>query len=238
MALVSALLLPAAQAGAAALIPELQPLAFVAGSCWRGTFPDGRRTDTHCFTPIYGGAFLRDVHVVEGAPTPYSGETLFRWDSQARTLRFDYYASDGAHTAGVALPVAGGLSFPEARRASDGREMRIETRWIHDGADAYLVRSEIVEGTNWRRAAEHADGPRRPGPPARSGPSARRLLWPLAPMMTWSCSVTFRCRPASARSRVRRMSCWLGEGSPLGWLWTTMIAVAWRSSARRMISRI
>jgi hypothetical protein len=90
------------------------------------------------------------MHVVEGASTPYSGETLYRWDGQARTLRFDYYASDGAHTAGVALPVAGGLSFPEARRAADGREMRIETRWTYDGAGAYLVRSEIVEGGNRR----------------------------------------------------------------------------------------
>ena len=31
---------------------------------------------------------------------------------------------------------------------------------------------------------------------------------------------------------------WLGEGSPDGWLCTTMSAVACRSSARRMISRI
>ena len=29
-------------------------------------------------------------------------------------------------------------------------------------------------------------------------------------MMTWSCRVILRWRPASARSRVRRMSCWLG----------------------------
>src|SRR5499425_1083005 len=52
------------------------------------------------------------------------------------------------------------------------------------------------------------------------------LVRPLAPTMTWSCTVTFMCRPASTRSRVRRMSCCDGDGSPLGWLWTMMIAVA------------
>src|ERR1700754_2396321 len=95
------------------LSPQLQPLAFVAGSCWRGTFPDGRQTDTHCFTPIYGGAFIRDVHVVEGAPQLYSGETLYRWDAALGGIEYDYYASDGSHSRGAARPAANGLLFPE-----------------------------------------------------------------------------------------------------------------------------
>ena len=36
-----------------------QPLAFLVGHCWRGTFPDGRATDEHCFSWIYGGRFVR-----------------------------------------------------------------------------------------------------------------------------------------------------------------------------------
>ena len=38
-------------------------------------------------------------------------------------------------------------------------------------------------------------------------PIARMLVRPAAPTITWSCTVTFMCRPASTRSRVRRMSC-------------------------------
>ena len=149
MLLMSALLFATAPA-ASPVRAELQPFAFVAGSCWRGTFPDGRQTDTHCFTAIYGGAFIRDVHVVEGAPRPYSGETLYRWDAAAREIRFDYYASDGAHTAGRAIPTSNGLSFPETRRDRAGREMRIETTWTRDGADAYRVRSAVVNGERRR----------------------------------------------------------------------------------------
>jgi hypothetical protein len=155
MAFVSALLLVAAQAAPAILIPELQPLAFVAGSCWRGTFAGSSRTDTHCFTPIYGGAFIRDVHVVEGAPTPYAGETLYRWDSGLRGIEFDYYASDGSHSSGAARPAANGLVFPEqAHRAPDGSEMLIRSSWTRDGDDAYVVLAERMQGETWRKLWE------------------------------------------------------------------------------------
>ena len=146
-----------AQPAPAPANPNLEPLAFLVGSCWHGTFPIApvhpprrAQTDTHCFTAMFGGAFIRDVHVVDGAPQSYSGETIYRWDAGERRIRFDYYASDGAHTAGVALPVASGLSFPETRRTAAGADIRIETSWSRDGADAYLVRSAIVEGENRR----------------------------------------------------------------------------------------
>ena len=150
MSMVIALLFAGAQAQAPPLATELQPLSFLAGACWRGTFPDGRRTDTHCFTPMLGGRFLRDRHVVGGAPQPYSGETLYRWDAAARQIRFDYYASDGSHSAGTAIPAENGLAFPETHRAADGTETAIRTSWTRDGADAYVVLSEIV-GAGSRR---------------------------------------------------------------------------------------
>ena len=53
---------------AAAQAPEasspLAPLAFLAGHCWKGPFPDGKRHDEHCFEWFYDGKFLRDRHVV------------------------------------------------------------------------------------------------------------------------------------------------------------------------------
>ena len=139
----------ALQAGPLPANPHLSPMSFLVGSCWRGTFPDGRQTDTHCFTPMFGGAFLRDVHVVAGAPRPYSGETLYRWDGTQ--IRFDYYASDGSHSSGVALPTAEGLRFPEeTHRTQDGRETTIRSGWTRDGADAYVALTEVRENDGWR----------------------------------------------------------------------------------------
>ncbi len=128
----------------------MQPFTFVAGFCWRGTFPDGRRTDTHCFSPIYSGSYMMDRHVVEGAPTPYSGETLFRRDVMARRVGFTYRASDGSVTQGHAVPIEGGLSFPEEHRAADGTVSPIRTIWMRDGADAYNVTSEMQRDGAWR----------------------------------------------------------------------------------------
>ena len=109
------------------LIPELQPLAFLAGSCWRGTFANRPgQTDTHCFTPICGGHFIRDVHVVAG------GRRLIRARPStagpaAAPIRFHYYSSEGGHSAGAAPPTATGIDFPEeSYRGADG-EMTVRT---------------------------------------------------------------------------------------------------------------
>lgn len=135
--------------------PHLEPLAFLLGSCWRGTFPDGRQTDTHCFTPMYGGAFVRDMHVVENAPAPYSGETLYRWNAEAGGIEYDYYASDGSHSRGAARPALNGLTFPgEAHRAPDGGETQIRSSWTRDGSDAYVVLAEALQGGVWRKLWE------------------------------------------------------------------------------------
>jgi len=151
MPILALLLAISAEAQPAPVSPRMEPLAFLVGACWRGTFPDGRRTDTHCFTPMPGGAFVRDRHVVEGAPAPYSGETLYRWDSEARRIVYDYYASDGSHSAGSAVTAANGLVFPEeTHRAPDGGETLIRSSWTRDGADAYVVLAETMRDEAWQ----------------------------------------------------------------------------------------
>lgn len=129
----------------------MRPMAFLAGSCWRGTFPDGRQTDTHCFSPIYSNSYMQDRHVVLGAPAPYSGVTLYHRDYMTSHIGFTYRASDGSVTNGSVVPVEGGLSFPEVHRAADGTESEIRTTWLRDGPDAYRVRSEIRQRRGaWR----------------------------------------------------------------------------------------
>lgn len=135
-------------APAAALAPELQPLAFLVGSCWRATFPDSASTDTHCYTAMLGGRYIRDIHVVEGAPTPYSGESIYRWDPQARRLRYDYYASDGGHSGGFADPNPAGIDFPEENYVGgNGQAMTLRNILRRDG-----------EGYSATSAARQSDG--------------------------------------------------------------------------------
>jgi hypothetical protein len=133
-----------------ALAPELQPFAFLAGSCWRASFPDGQMTDTHCFAPILGGHFLRDRHIVSHAPDPYLGETIYRWDAAARSIRYDYYASDGSHSAGTASAAPGGLAFlDEQHDAAGGPPTQIRSTWTREGADTYVALAEARSANGW-----------------------------------------------------------------------------------------
>jgi hypothetical protein len=134
----------------ATLTPELQPLAFLVGSCWRATFPNSTQTDTHCYTAMLGGRYVRDLHVVEGAPSPYSGETVYRWDPTTRRIRYDYYASDGGYSGGTAEPTATGLDFPEeAYVGGDGQRLTLRNRLVREG-EGYTATSSMRQGEAWR----------------------------------------------------------------------------------------
>ena len=75
---------------------------------------------------------------------------LYRRDTMSRTVSFTYRASDGSVTRGRAVPIEGGLSFPEEHRAADGTVTPIRTTWMRDGDEAYRVRSEMQRDGTWR----------------------------------------------------------------------------------------
>lgn len=142
-----------APASPAAVRAELQPLAFLVGSCWTGTFPDGVQTDTHCFEPVYGGQFIRDRHVVRGGKVPYEGETIHAWDAKAKSLVFTYWANNGSISTGRAQPQPSGeIVFPESHSAG----LTLKTVWTPKGPDAYeVVVTEEKDGQSkelWRMA--------------------------------------------------------------------------------------
>src|SRR3954464_10687891 len=82
--------------GAAAPIEALQPMAYLAGHCWKGDFGDGKQTDEHCFVWLYDGKELRDPHTVRAPGRPdYVGETTYYWDSAAKRLEYVYIENAG-----------------------------------------------------------------------------------------------------------------------------------------------
>jgi hypothetical protein len=107
--------------------PEFQPLAFLSGHCWRGTFQTGEE-DVHCFEPVYDGAHLRDRHEVKGPTGLYRGETLYSWNGRA--VEFTYWNGSGGVSRGTVRPDAGRLVFgDQVYRGTDGREQRISSYW-------------------------------------------------------------------------------------------------------------
>jgi hypothetical protein len=135
-----------AQAGKSA--DPLQPLAFLAGHCYKGSQgPNG--IDEHCFSWVYGGKALRDVHTVrlEGRPD-YVGESTYFWDSGARRIEYLYIENAGGIMRGTVEPAEGALVFPAARYVADGEAMTLRVRWTIT-PDGYEAWSEMQSRDTW-----------------------------------------------------------------------------------------
>lgn len=131
---------------AAAADDPLQPLRFLVGHCWAGDLPNGMGRDTHCFEPMYGSRYVRDRHVVRGKGPDYLGESIYAFDPKQKQIVFWYWSSDGDMDAGVVLPTADGLDFPE-RHLTQPQDLVMRTRWKRIGADRYEAWNERKDGT-------------------------------------------------------------------------------------------
>jgi hypothetical protein len=123
---------------------KLQPLSFLAGSCWKGTFTGRAVTDEHCFEWIMGGRFLRDHHVVRGDSVPYEGETTYAWDAAQKRITYWYIALPGFYSQGNVEAADHALVFHDNLVMSTERQLL--TTWRGSGADAYTVRVEEISG--------------------------------------------------------------------------------------------
>jgi hypothetical protein len=127
-----------------------QPLAFLAGHCWTGAFPGGKQTDTHCFSWIYGGKFLRDQHIVRAAGKPDAlGESIYFWNSSAKQLEYLYIESGGGFSRGAVTTDADSLLFPDTTFVENGETQVYRSRWRHSTETAYDVVTEIQAKNNW-----------------------------------------------------------------------------------------
>jgi hypothetical protein len=128
-----------------------QPLAFLVGHCWKGTFPDGKVTDEHCFSWIYGGKFVRDEHIVhrgEGHPDGF-GESIYMWDAASQQLQYLYIESAGGFSRGTVSGEGDALVFPPASYLENGETQTYRSRWQPAGQDAYDVVTEFQVKERW-----------------------------------------------------------------------------------------
>jgi hypothetical protein len=150
-AVVACLLSSVAAANAPAAPPEaLQPMAFLAGHCWKGEFPGGKMTDEHCFAWMYDGKALRDTHTVRAPDRPdYVGETTYYWDSAAKRVEFIYLENAGGVSRGTMEATPGTLVFPPTQYVADGQSMTYRVRWTLIDARTYEAWSEAQGKDGW-----------------------------------------------------------------------------------------
>jgi len=127
-----------------------QPVAFLAGHCWKGSSPDGKRTDEHCFKWIYGDKFLRDEHVVHaGEGAPHAGESIYYWNGAAQQLEYLYVESDGGFSQGPVTVQGDALVFPATSFVENGKTMIYRSRWVRAADNAYDVVTEFQDKDAW-----------------------------------------------------------------------------------------
>jgi hypothetical protein len=129
----------------------LKPMAFLAGHCWKGTFPDGRGTDEHCFEWRLGGRALRDTHTVRAPGKPdYVGETTYYVDPATHRAAFLYVENLGGISRGAMQGTPTGLAFTDATYADDSGAMTYRATWTRKGDDAYEAWSEAQGKDGWQ----------------------------------------------------------------------------------------
>jgi hypothetical protein len=139
-------------AGAAAAEPAelLKPMAFLAGHCWKGTFADGKTTDEHCFSWMYGGRVLRDTHTVHRPGKPDNvGESTYYIDSVGNRIAFLYIENGGGSSHGTVESLPEALLFPDTQYAADGEALVYRARWTRRGERAYEAWSEAQTPDGW-----------------------------------------------------------------------------------------
>ena len=131
-------------------IEPLQPMAFLAGHCWKGAFADGKQTDEHCFAWLYDGKALRDTHTVRTPGRPdYVGETTYYWDSAARRIEYIYIENLGGVSRGSMQSTPEALVFPATQYVADGQTMTYRVRWTRLSDTSYEAWSEMQGKEGW-----------------------------------------------------------------------------------------
>lgn len=165
----AALQAPAAPAPAAE--SPLQSLNFLVGHCWRGTFPDGKSVDTHCFESLYG-QFVRDRHIVLRDGPDYCGESIYWWDPSAKAVTYRYFNSDGGSSTGTMSVDGERLRFGnEEYTGPDGAIQKFRTAWQREGAQSYVALTEQQKKDGWEEAWKIRFARLAPGV---AGPAAQR----------------------------------------------------------------
>jgi hypothetical protein len=142
--------LATAATAAAEPVELLKPMAFLAGHCWKGSFPDGKGTDEHCFAWLYGGRALRDTHTVRRPGQPNGvGESTYYVDSAGNRVEFLYIENDGGYSRGTVESLPEALLFPDTRYIADGEALVYRARWTRQGDKAYEAWSEAQTPDGW-----------------------------------------------------------------------------------------
>ena len=152
-ALMLSVALLATTAAPAAPLDGFGWFASLVGSCWAGSFPDGRTRHTQCYTSQYD-RFLRGTAQLateqDGATKEqFAGDSVFARDEATSRIVYYIWGSNGSHGRHEAFYEGEELVFP-VQRKDDPAATAYRSVWRRIDADTFEVRREVPEGAGWK----------------------------------------------------------------------------------------
>lgn len=127
--------------------------AEVVGSCWVGTFPDGKTQHSHCYTTQFD-QFIRGTATLSGEHNgkreeQFHGDSVFAWNEKDRRIEYYIWGSDGNHSRLEAYYIDDELVFPVNSRQEPSK-VAFRSVWRRVDASSIEVRREVPEGQGWK----------------------------------------------------------------------------------------
>ena len=147
----AAALLPLAAAAQQPPADAMAPFKWfreLAGACWKGDHPDGKTSDTQCFSTQYNRFVRGTIRISAGANT-YEGDSLFWWDAKNNKLAYTQWASNGFVHASEAAFEGDRLVFLDRPKAGT-TEVNGRAVWSRVDANTYQVTREARDGAGWK----------------------------------------------------------------------------------------
>lgn len=126
----------------------------IAGHCWSGTYPDGKTSDTQCYS-VQFGRMLRGTIRLSGMHgnkqvDNFEGASVYAWNPKARRVDYTFWASDGTYGTGEMFLEGKRLIFPmSGGTASNAGALR--SVWRRVDADSFIVTREKRQGDAWAK---------------------------------------------------------------------------------------
>lgn len=130
---------------------HLEPLRFLIGKTWRGTFststPERPMQDVLKVERALNGQALRLTHSVNEGE--YGGETIVMWDRGASRLVYYYFTTAGFYTSGTIEPTDDGYRSAESVTGSQVGITRVEATTTRVDEDHFRVTSRYLKDGEW-----------------------------------------------------------------------------------------
>jgi hypothetical protein len=130
---------------------HLEPLRFLVGKTWRGTFSASTAErpmhDTLTVERALNGQALRLLHSINDGE--YGGETIVMYGRAEEQLIYYYFTTAGFYTRGVIEPTAGGYRSTEAVTGSEHGTTEVAATTTRIDAEHFTVSSRYLQNGEW-----------------------------------------------------------------------------------------